>query len=30
MIEELELLTKQLEQLENAMELALAQTKYGE
>jgi transposase len=30
MIDELELLTKQLEQLENAMEVALAETKYGE
>jgi transposase len=30
LIEELELLTKQLDHLENAMELALAQTKYGE
>ena len=30
MIEELELLTKQLEQLERAMELALAETQYGE
>lgn len=30
MIEELELLTKQLEQLENAMESALAEIRYGE
>jgi transposase len=30
MIEELELLTKQLDHLENAMELALAEIKYGE